>query len=44
MRVEHEGGAASGLVGTLAAPSGQGYGLPLLQEFGPYQSLFSNLL
>ena len=31
-RVEHEGSAAASLVGTLAAPSIQGHGLPLLQE------------
>ena len=39
MRVEHEGGAAAWLVGTLAAPSVQGHRLPLLQSW-PYQSLF----
>ena len=32
VRVEHEGGAAAWLVGTLAAPSVQGHGLPLPQE------------
>ena len=40
MRVEHEGGTAAWLVGTLAAPSVQGLGLPPLQELWPYQSLF----
>ena len=44
VRVEHEGGAAAGLVGTLAAPSVQGHGLPLLQELWPYQNLFLSLL
>ena len=39
MRVEQEGGAAAWLAGTLAAPSVQGRGLPLLQELWPYQSL-----
>ena len=32
VRVEHDGGAAAWLVGTLAAPSVQGHGLPLPQE------------
>ena len=32
VRVEHEGGTAAWLVGTLVAPSVQGEGLPLLQE------------
>ena len=40
MRGEREGGAAAWLVGTLAVPSVQGHGLPLLQELWPYQSLF----
>ena len=40
VRVEYEGGAAVWLVGTLAVPSVQGHGLPLLQELWPYQSLF----
>ena len=40
MRVESEGVAAAWLVGTLAAPSMQGHGLPPLQELWPYQSLF----
>ena len=44
VRVEHEGGAAAWVAGTLAAPSVQGYRLPPLQELWPYQSLFSSLL
>ena len=44
VRVECEGGAAAWLAGTLVAPSGQGHGLPPLQEFWTYQSLFSSLL
>ena len=40
MRVEHDGGTAAWLAGTLAVPSVQGHGLPLLQEIWPYQSLF----
>ena len=44
VRVEHEGGAAAWLAGTLAVPSVQGHGLSLLQELWPYQSLFSSLL
>ena len=40
MRVEHEGSTATWLVGTLAAPSVQGHGLPLPQELTSYQSLF----
>ena len=43
VRVEREGGAAAWLVGTLAALSVQGYGLPLLSLW-PHQSLFSSLL
>ena len=42
--VEREGGAAAWLEGTLAAPSVQGHGLPLLQELWPYHSLLLNLL
>ena len=34
-RVEREGGTAAWLVGTLAVPSVQGHGLPLLQELCP---------
>ena len=44
MRVEHEGGALSVLVGTLAAPSVQGHGLPLLRELWLYQSFFKTLV
>ena len=40
MRVEHEGGTAAWLAGTLAAASVQGLGLPSLQEVWPYQSFF----
>ena len=42
--VEREGSTAAWLVGTLAAPSVHGHGLPLPQELWPYQSLFSSLL
>jgi len=38
--VEHEGGAAAWLVGTLAVPSVQGHGLPPLQELWLCQSFF----
>ena len=41
---ENEGGVAAWLVGTLAAPSVQGHGLPLLQELWPYQSFFKPLV
>ena len=44
VRVEREGGAPTWLAGTLGVPSVQGYGLPLLQELWPYQSLFLSLL
>ena len=44
MRVEHEGDAAAWVMGTLLAPSVQGYELPLLQELWPYQSLFEPLV
>ena len=44
VRVEREGGVAAWLVGTLAAPSVQGHGLPLLQELWPYQSFFKPLV
>ena len=40
VRVELEGGTSAWLAGTLAAPSVQGYGLPLPQELWPYPSLF----
>ena len=38
--VEHEGGIAAWLAGTLAVPSVQGHGLPPPQELWPYQSFF----
>ena len=41
MRVEHDGGAAARLSGTLAVPTVQGYGLPPPQENG---SLFKPLV
>ena len=44
MRVEHEGGAAAWIVGTLVVPNVQGHKLPPLQELWPYQSLFFELL
>ena len=44
MRVEHEGGTAAWLAGTLAVPSVEGHGLPLLQELCPYESFFEPLV
>ena len=44
VRVEHEGGAAAWLAGTLVVPSMQGHGLPPLQELWPYQSFFKPLV
>ena len=44
VRVEHECGTAAWLAGTLAAPSGQGHGLPPPQELWPYQSFFEPLV
>ena len=44
VRVEHEGGTAAWLVGTLMAPSVQGHGLPPPQELWPYRSLFEPLV
>ena len=44
VRVEHEGGTAAWLAGTLVVAGVQGHGLPLPQELWPYQSLFSSLL
>ena len=38
--VERERCTAAWLVGTLAVPSVQGHGLPLLQALWPYGSLF----
>ena len=43
MRVEHEGDRAAWVVGTMVAPTVQGYGLPQPLEYWPYQSLFSSL-
>ena len=40
MRVENEVGTVAWFVGTLAAPSVQGHGLPPSQELWPYQSFF----
>ena len=40
MRVEREGGTAAWLMGTLAASSVQGHGLPPPQELWPSQSFF----
>ena len=40
MRVEHGGGTATWLAGTLVVPSVQGHGLPPLQDFSPSQSFF----
>ena len=44
MRVEHEGGTAAWLAGTMAAPSVQGHGLPPPQELWPNQSFFQPLV
>ena len=44
VRVEHEGGTAAWLVGTLVAPSVQGHRVPPPQELWPYQSLFFKAL
>ena len=43
VRVEHEGGTAAWLIGTLAVPSVQGHELSPLQELSSYQSLYSSL-
>ena len=43
MRVEHEGGAAAWLVGTLVKPSVQGHGLLPLQELWPISLFFDPL-
>ena len=40
MRVEHEGGTAGWLVGTLVAPSVQGHGLPPCRSYGPIRVFF----
>ena len=44
MIVEHEGDAAAWLAETLATPSVQGHGLPLLRELWLYQSFFKTLV
>ena len=44
MRVEHEGGAAAWVMGTLAAPSVQGHGVPQPLELWPYQPFFEPLV
>ena len=44
MRVEHEGGPAAWLVGTLVVPSVHRHKLPLPQELWPYQSFFEPLV
>ena len=44
VRIEHEGGTAPWLAGTLVVPSVQGHGLPPLQELWPYQSFFKPLV
>ena len=44
VRVEHKGDAAVWLAETLAAPSVQGHGLPLLWESWLYQSFFKTLV
>ena len=44
VRVEHEGGAAAWLAGTLVALSVQGHKLPPQQELWPHQCLFPSLL
>ena len=44
MRVEHEGGTAVWLEGTLAGSSVQGHGLPPVQELWPYESFFEPLV
>ena len=44
VRVEHEGGTAAWLAGTLVAPSVQGHGLPQPLELWPYQSFLEPLV
>ena len=44
VRVECEDSSAAWLAGTLAVPTVQGHGLPLLQELWPYQSFFEPLV
>ena len=43
-RVEREGGAAAGLVGTLAAPSVQGHGRLCRRSYDPIRAFFLSLL
>ena len=40
VRIEHRGGIAAWIMGTLVAKYVQGHRLPQLQELWPYQSLF----
>ena len=44
MRVEHEGGAAAWVMGTLVAPSVQAHGVPQPLELWPYQPFFEPLV
>ena len=44
VRLEHEGGTAAWVEGTLVVPSVQAHGLPLPQELWPDQGLFLSLL
>ena len=44
MRIEHEGGAAAWLAGTLAVPSVQGHRLSLPQSYGPIRDFFKPLV
>ena len=44
MRVEHEGGAAAWVMGTLVAPSVQGHGVPQPLELRPCQPFFEPLV
>jgi len=44
VRVEHEGGAAACLAGTLAVPSVQGHRLSLPQSYGPIRDFFKPLV
>ena len=42
MRVEHEGGVAAWLVGTLVVLSVQGHGLPRCRSYGPIRVFFQD--
>ena len=44
VRVEHEGGTAAWLEGSLVGSSVQGHGLPPVQELWPYESFFEPLV